>query len=292
MKKSVQLRLMIAFLAINLTLNSFAQDQQASPEGQQKINYIVLLDLSDRMLNTRQADFDKEMIRSFFRSFEESARAQFFIRSNDGFHISIVPQYGSPLQSMDFEEKLSIQLDAIPPVKRATEAGAFMAHFDKVLDELYAKARIGENTSDYFGVDLWSYFNNRLPFDLKDDAQNIILLLTDGYFDFENHEFTSNKKNRFTSSIFLKKLNTDWLQTAKDADYGYLPAHCDLDSTKIIVAGIHPKKLSQTEEQKLTYFWEKWLKEMNCSQYAILPMMNAKQIATRVYEETKLTTKN
>ncbi len=285
MKKLSLALLAVALSWTNLIFSTSAIGQEKE-EG--KYNFIVLLDLSDRMLNTRQADFDKEMIKSFFKRFEEIARTRFFIRSHEGFHISIIPQYGSPLQSMDFEEKLNIQLDVISPVNRAQEAGAFFAGFEKELDQLYEKARIGEKTSDYFGVDIWSYFNNRLSFDLKDDAQNIVLILTDGYFDFENHEFTSKRQNRFTSSIFLKNLDADWHKKAESENYGYLPADCDLSNTQIIVAGIHPKKLSQTEEQKLTYFWEKWLKEMKCPQYTILPMMNPRQIASRVYAATAL----
>ena len=275
----------IGFLFSIIFLVQIALAQDSATD--QKLNFVVLLDLSDRLLNPQQASFDKEIIKTFFKRFEESARSKFFVRSEDAFHISILPQKNSPLEPIGWEKKLNISLDAMPPAHRAKIAGTFMGQFDELLDELYAKAHFSENNKDYFGVDIWSYFNNRLQYDLKEGYENIVLVLTDGYFDFESYTFTQSKKNRYTSSIFIRKLpEANWQQNAIENDYGLLPASADLKDVRIYVTGLKSKNLSQNEEQKLAFFWEKWLDEMGCQTHQSFPMMNTDQIARRIYEKT------
>ena len=57
----------------------------------------------------------------------------------------------------------------------------------KNLSNLYQQAYLGNKDSDYPGVDIWQYFNEQINTDLDSKYNNKILVLTDGYFDFEDH---------------------------------------------------------------------------------------------------------
>jgi hypothetical protein len=89
---------------------------------------------------------------------------------------------------------------------------------------------------------------------------NKVLVLTDGYFDFESQSHVIQDKNQYTSTQFLNDLTTsDWKQISESKEYGLLPIQLD-KNTKWIVAGISGKKANDIlQTEKITYFWEKWL---------------------------------
>ncbi len=65
-----------------------------------KHNYIILLDLSDRLIvQDNQPARDKELIRHLYTLFEERVRNQLYLRSRDEIKVVIAHQRGSDLRS-------------------------------------------------------------------------------------------------------------------------------------------------------------------------------------------------
>lgn len=78
----------------------------------QSKNYIILLDLSDRLLNDNQIDRDIQLITKVFDGFYEHVRyKKFFIKSNDKFKIVFAKQNGIPYSKSEEENKLYLDMN-------------------------------------------------------------------------------------------------------------------------------------------------------------------------------------
>jgi hypothetical protein len=234
-----------------------------SNTGNGKSNYVILLDLSDRMLQPHQKEQDIEVIKYVYKKFINKVRDELFVNSADKFCVRVLPQRNSGVDVDYFNELLAIDMSRIDALEKKNELLRFDSIFTPVLDSLYNLATLGESKSDYFGVDIWKYFNEKLGSDLFKNYENNIYILTDGYFDFELYNNTKRKGNYYTSSEFLSALKgDDWKEVAEEKKYGLLPLEKKFDPvSSIAVIGINPKTESLNEYDKLIYFWRKWLVE-------------------------------
>src|SRR5690349_8763181 len=97
---------------IVLVLLFLAGCQLPAPEKKKnelstKHNYIILLDLSDRLIvQEDQPERDKEIIRKVYTLFEEKVKSELYIKSRDEIRVVIAPQSGSDLNTDDFEDRL------------------------------------------------------------------------------------------------------------------------------------------------------------------------------------------
>jgi len=149
-----------------------------------KHNYIVLLDLSDRLIvQPNQPERDKELIKHLYGLFESKVKKDLYIKSRDEIKVVIAPQKGSGLQSHIYEDKLYVNMDKITNMLRRKEEEKRRNEFFETLDELYKKAVFSKNPSDFYGADIWKYFYEDLKVDYKKDTltKNFLFILTDGY---------------------------------------------------------------------------------------------------------------
>jgi hypothetical protein len=229
-------------------------------------NYIVILDLSDRILLPEQLDKDFYLIEKYFKAFEENSRRNLVLTSKNRFAVKIIPQKNSPLNVDHYEDLLQIYLDETATKDKNKAVLALSQSLPKVLENLKKDALYGKTSSTYFGVDIWAYLHDNGKGLSKSGFENKVLVLTDGYFDFESQAHVIQDKNQYTSTRFLNELtSSDWKQISESKEYGLLPIELE-KNTKWIVAGISGKKsddILQTE--KITYFWKKWLKQSGVS---------------------------
>ena len=237
----------------------------------QPVNYIVLLDLSDRILAPEQLDKDFALIETTFKSFEKQARQNLVISSKDRFSIKIIPQKNSPLNVNHYEDLLQLYLDETEVAVKNQSLQSLSKSLPKILENLKKEALYGTTSNAYFGVDIWAYLHDNGMGLSKSGYENKILILTDGYFDFESQAHVIQDKNQYTSTRFLNELTTtNWKQISESKEYGLLPIQLD-KSTKWIVAGISGKKASDIlQTEKITYFWKKWLKQSGVKQAGII----------------------
>lgn len=225
-------------------------------------NYTVVLDLSDRILLPEQLDKDFYLIEKYFKAFEKNARRNLVLSSKDRFSVRIIPQKNSPLNVDHYEDLLQLYLDETEVQSKNKSLMALSKSLHKVLEDLKKDALYGKASKNYFGVDVWAYLHDNGKGLSKPGFENTVLVLTDGYFDFESQAHVIQYKNQYTSTRFLNDLtSSDWKQISESKEYGLLPIQLE-KNTKWIVAGISGKKdndILQTE--KITYFWKKWLKQ-------------------------------
>jgi len=149
-----------------------------------KHNYIILLDLSDRLIvQDNQPERDKELIKQIYTLFEERVRKQLYLRSRDEIRVVIAPQRGADLRNEVYEDSLYTNIENIPGVLRRKTEEERRSIFYNNLDKLYDQAVFSNNPKDFYGADIWKYFYEDLKVDYVSDTltQNFLLLFTDGY---------------------------------------------------------------------------------------------------------------
>jgi hypothetical protein len=150
----------------------------------EKHNYIVLLDLSDRLIVQKdQPNRDKELLNYIYAQFEERVKKNLFIRSRDEIRVVIAPQKGSGLYRAEFEDKMYVNMDNIPAGLKRPKEEERRTRFLGAIDTLYQKAIFSKNPTDYYGADIWKYFYEDLKTDYSSDTltKNFLFILTDGY---------------------------------------------------------------------------------------------------------------
>jgi len=166
-------------------LSSCMPEQEKQESGPTvKHNFIILLDLSDRLIvQDNQAERDKELIRYIYSLFEEQVKSQLYLRSRDEIRVVIAPQRGAGLQSEVYEDSLYINMENIPAVLRRRQEERRKKVFNENLDRLYDQAVFSNVPEEYNGADIWKYFYEDLKVDYNTDTltRNFLFLVTDGY---------------------------------------------------------------------------------------------------------------
>jgi hypothetical protein len=149
-----------------------------------KHNYIVLLDLSDRLIiQENQPHRDKEIIKELYKLYEERVKRNLYIKSRDEIRVVMAPQRGSQLKREVFEDRLYVNMDKIKNVYRKPKEKERREDFFANIDTLYQKAVFSKNPEMYDGADIWKYFYEDLRVDYSKDTltRNVLFILTDGY---------------------------------------------------------------------------------------------------------------
>ncbi len=139
---------------------------------------------------------------------------------------------------------------------------AFKLEFSNHLRGLYQQAFLGNKNSDFEGVDIWQYFNEQINSDLDSGYINRVLVLTDGYFDFQDkNRGSTDEQNSTTSTPLLQKMTgKTWKAKADSLDLGLVPVKIKVPALWQI-CGIQSKAGDNDilESEKLSYLWKKWL---------------------------------
>ena len=160
-----------------------------APEKKQKAirtkhNYIVLLDLSDRLIvQQNQPQRDKQIIKSLYNVFESKVKKDLYIKSRDEFKVVIAPQLGANIPRDEFEDRLYVNMNNISNVYRKLNENDRRTAFEANLDTLYRNAVFSHLPEDYHGADIWKYFHEDLKVDYSRDTltENFLIIITDGY---------------------------------------------------------------------------------------------------------------
>lgn len=250
-------------------------------------NYIVLLDLSDRILNNNQQQVPKDIfvVESIYAAFKSKLSvkdpSRMFFTVSDKLKVLVAPQKNAAPEIYDLAGDLRIALASAQPEQKSKLVDATAKKFDSLLPVMYKKAVISNNSTDYAGADIWKYFNEDLEGDLEKDAQNTLFIITDGYLNFESTEGRLSKNNRFTSCtqiINSLKKSSDWNAKFQEGDYGLLPVEKKFPNLRVILLEVNPKEDWAGEYPLLTAIWSKWFNEMGITSYSFVKDDNINEV--------------
>jgi hypothetical protein len=278
----------IYILIVALSFFSFAFAKAETTTKRKPINYTIILDLSDRVLNEKQLDYDIAQIELVFQKFRKKARQNLIITSKDRFVVKIIPQNGSSLDHNYFENLLQLRLDQIHIKDKNSRMEKLGSILKETLNKLKDSAILGKRKSDYAGVDLWSFLNTNKEQIARPAYDNTIVIMTDGYLDFEDNSHVVKRENQFTGTGFIKTLNSNtWKKDAEDKKMGLLPILIHHKATWIITGlkSKQPKDLFQIT--KLKYFWTKWITESAKASPQFINYSTESQILSELNSITK-----
>lgn len=282
--------LLLAGLFLLTGCNEFQQavkDAKKDIPPPPKDNYIVLLDLSDRILynNQQQVAKDIAVVQSIYGIYTARLDAKdptrLYYTLHDKLKLLIAPQKTTPKSLYDMVGNLRVDLGAEQPEKKVSVVAQTQKTFDTLLPEIYKQAVIGNNSTAYSGADIWKYFNEDLADDLEKDAQNTLFIITDGYMDLEPTEERTSQNNRFAACsqvINALKKYPDWEAKFNSGDYGLLPVAKKFPGLKVVVLQVNPKEDWANEYALLTKIWGKWFSEMGITNYRFVKNDNINEV--------------
>jgi hypothetical protein len=279
----IKLALFVIFSCITMTSCNREEKKAIKP-----LNYVVIIDLSDRILVKNQLDKDILLIASLYKKFEEKSKQNLILNAKNRFSVKIIPQKNSPLDTDYFENKLQIYLDEINVKDKHSKLQLLSNSLSNELRKLKREALYSQKSNDYFGVDIWAYFHDNGKQLSKPNYENKVLVLTDGYFDFENQSHVIRQNSQYTSTSFLKELTTsDWKQKAISKKIGLLPIQLD-KNTKWIIAGVSGKKANDIlQTEKIIFFWKKWLLDSGVDSTGFILNGSKNEMGSLVMEQFK-----
>jgi hypothetical protein len=185
MKKLNFLGMSIYVLVIFLIINAGCELPKPKEKSiKTKHNYIVLLDLSDRLIvQDGQPDRDREIVKELYKLFEARVKRNMYIKSRDEIKVVMAPQKGSQLKREEFEDRLYVNMDNVKNIYRKPKEKERRDTFFANIDTLYQKAVFSKDPERYDGADIWKYFYEDLKVDYVSDTltENFLFILTDGY---------------------------------------------------------------------------------------------------------------
>lgn len=224
-----------------------------------KHNYVVLLDLSDRILQEGQIERDIAVIEGIYDNFLQRLKTQFYFPAIDEFKIVMAYQEDAvpSSQMYELEDELYINVESVPidEKKLLRDTGR---DFKKKIKELYKLARFSDDPNDYKGADIQGYLRDRLYSDIpkSDSVINFLIILTDGY------QYVEGKSRGID----------EW------------PAVRDLREVNVMVVEMSPNLSLVQEKQRMVSAWQNWLESMN----ALSIKLETKNALTKVLNEVSL----
>jgi hypothetical protein len=236
-------------------------------------NFIILLDLSDRIDTIKapnQVTRDKEVIRSAFSVFSKIVKKKLFVNSRDIFQVAIAFQpsnYDSTL--FQLTRNLKINMRELKVTEKRTKFPQLEHLFWKSIDLLYHNA---VKNSEFLGSDIWSFFrddidNYIIPSTSSDSISNFLIILTDGYLEFEKSVLPKRPRQGNQASFMeMHKLrgNPNWESEFDKKNFGLIPIKKDFHDLHIIMLEVSPKNpLDPTEFAQIKKYWSKWFNDMS-----------------------------
>jgi hypothetical protein len=258
------LKITVIFFCVSPLSYCTDPPSQKSKIHNRQQNYIVISDLSDRIIkDSQQPQNDTAIIDHIYNRFLKSVKSHVYIKSHDRF--VVVPiQEGKYINHSKFIENMSVDMKNILPKDRKRKENDRTIRINDALKKLYSnKGAIYSNKPDeYYGADIWKFFKDDLKDYLVNDSDfvNNIIILTDGYL------FVDGKQKEITDII--EGVGQDFKQY----------------NINVIVAEIAPKENRDDEWQALQNQWIEWLNGTGINNLKIVHKGAINQTLTKIDE--------
>ncbi|MDO5969674.1 hypothetical protein Q4Q35_07630 [Flavivirga aquimarina] len=235
------------------------------------LNISVLLDLSDRIEETKIKQKDSAYLSSLAKSFVAHVQHKKLVLLEDRIQLFFNPE-PSDEKINDIAKKLKVIFTKNTAKDQIEET---ISLYKTKPSKLYDLAKLdAQKAGGYPGSDIWRFFKD----DIKDYCidnchRNILVILTDGYMFYD--KTVMKEKNR-TSYLTPKSLNqlqlnkSNWKDEIEKKDLGFIPATIGLNDLEVLVIGIASHNDENNYAQDIIeVYWKKWFDEMGVKKYKI-----------------------
>ncbi len=253
-----------------------------------KLNLSIFIDLSYRIDTSENhgkniIKKDLAVIEKLAKTWKKHVCRKPIQAYNDEFNIRVDP---IPEGLENYFKKLRFDLAEKKKKSTDQEFKTFLSNFEdtvksrveKIYQTVYNK---GFNShEDWIGSDIYGLFsnNNRLNKCRQANADNVLVVLTDGYISrakkndgLKEQEFNNLLEKKFKKDgPFYKK----GLKSIKKEGYQFKPTSSNLENLEVIFAGIDPY-VSASDYEKIKYFLSNWLEGMKVENYKIFKSKGA-----------------
>lgn len=212
------------------------------------LNVSIYLDLSDRLerqMNPSQSERDIEIVKYMAGIVKNHAVSQKILPSTDRIKVFFYPSPNDSRVNL-LSQDLELDLGRAQPAEKKKLLNGFEAKFEMSLTQIYETTLAQKN---WIGCDIWGFFKKQVDtYCIKEDARNIIVILTDGYiFDVNNKQ-----KDGDNYSYILP-------QTLQNPNSGLIVSRDGLEDLEVLMLEVNPydPKHQDQMESILTNWFQK-----------------------------------
>lgn len=239
-------------------------DTKPVPAVKTPLNISIYLDLSDRLIRTKDArghkmnpsqkDRDLAIIGHIVDYFKKQTFGPQILQSKNNIKVFFYP---APNSSDIATLAADLRLDITEYQGRGKREAldGMKEQFTKNLAAIYDKT-IEEN--NWPGCDIWDFFNNK-----NVDAQcirkgfrNVLVILTDGYLYDEHHKVQKGNAFSYITS-----------NTLKDKNASLIADRTGLEDLEVRILEVNPYDINHRDQ--LMFVLENWLKEMGVQKFTV-----------------------
>nr|WP_321237555.1 hypothetical protein [uncultured Psychroserpens sp.] len=240
-------------------------------QKEKNLNISILLDLSDRIEETKIKEKDSAYLSSLSRAFVNHVKTKKLILLEDRMQLFFNPE-PSDAHINEISKKLKIVFTKQTAKSRIEETVSLYNEYPSKLYDLAKKD--AQREGGYPGSDIWRFFKDDIDDYCIDDChRNILVILTDGYMYHKKSVIKEKGRTSYITPASLDKLalnNRNWKEEIVKRNLGFIPATSDLDNLEVLVIGIasHNDKNPYALDIIKAY-WSKWFDEMGVKHYKI-----------------------
>ena len=273
------------FILMNVDKSDGQESKSAPPKA---VNIIVILDTSNRVSKTKhpgQVERDKEIVRSIVDLFHQLVVDHFetlklgdTIKHPHRLTFVVPDQPRVPSIPQSIMKKLTIEnqrggMDTFIKQKETLLEG---------IDELY---QFVQQQNQFTGADIWNWFRADAAYYFKDDANNRLVCLSDGYLNFDEDIEEKFPKGRYMEVSKLRD-NPKWTQKFQ----GLLPIKKDFSpyNAKFLMVEITLQSDLKTgviytqDFEIIEKYWNTWLNSMGIVETKFIEQLNPDILKTTI----------
>lgn len=262
-KKSLSMKALLIIALVLLTAcggkGSSGEDKTSSAtttRSNKPLNVSIYLDLSDRLerqMVPSQKDRDIEIVTYLTEIVKNHAVAQKILPSKDRIKVFFYPSPNDSKISL-LSKDLEMDLSKAQPAEKKQMLLDFQEKFTTSLTKIYEATLSDKN---WIGSDIWGFFKKQVDtYCIREDARNIIVILTDGYLFYEPNKL----KNGDNYSYILP-------QTLANPNSGLIVSRQGLDNLEVLMLEVNP--MDPKHQDRMETILQNWFIGMGVQKFYV-----------------------
>lgn len=229
--------------------NNGETNQTTYINSKKSLNVSIYLDLSDRLereMTPSQSERDIEIVKYMASMVKNHAVSQKILPSADRIKVFFYPSPNDSKINL-LSQDLELDLSKAQPAEKKKLLNEFEAKFESSLTKIYESTLAQKN---WIGSDIWGFFKKQVDtYCIKEDARNIIVILTDGYIYDRN-----NKQQDGNNYSYILP------QTLQDPNSGLIVSRNGLEDLEVLMLEVNP--YDPKHQDQMENILTNWFQEM------------------------------